>query len=370
MRVVIDGTTLLLRSAGVKNYVYYWIRALRQLAGREAIGVFPFLGDVCNLSHEKSSVGILATLPRIGWVLFSNIRGNPALSLTIRGADVFHASLHVANPPRRVALTGTLHDFTCSLMPETHTAGNVKATISYAERLKKRARRVIAVSAQTKSDAVRLMGFDPDRIDVIHHGVDDAYRNVTADEISRVRAAYDLKKPYILFVGTIEPRKNVGLLLDAYSQLGLSMRDEFDLVVVGPKGWSSEPTVARLKSGIRGVRFLGYVPENDLPGVTAGAAVFIYPSLYEGFGFPVAQAMAAGVPVITSNVSSLPEIAGAAAVLIDPRSLAEMSGAIERVLLAPHFAKDLTARGRARAAHYTWERCAVDSLAFFGRAAG
>ena len=370
MRVLIDGTTLLLRSAGVKNYVYHWIGALRKLAGREAIGVFPFIGDIGDLSHEKSPVGLFGTLPRIGWVLFSNIRFNPLLSLTIFRPDVFHASLHVANPPRSVALTGTLHDFTCSLMPETHTAGNVKATIRYAERLKKRARRVIAVSAQTKSDAVRLMGFDPDRIDVIHHGVDDAYRNVTADDVARVRAVYGLTKPYILFVGTIEPRKNVDLLLDAYSQLRPSMRDEYDLAVVGPRGWSSESTIARLAGGLRGVRYLGYVPELDLPGVTAGAAVFLYPSLYEGFGFPVAQAMAAGVPVITSNLSSLPEIAGDAAVLIDPRSLSEMTGSIERVLLGPSFARDLSARGRARAAHFTWERCAADSLAFFERATG
>lgn len=370
MRVLIDGTTLLLRSAGVKNYVYHWIAALWQIAGRQTIAVFPYLDSIGDLSHETSPVNRAGTWARIGWVLFSNIRGNPALSLAIRDVDVFHASLHVANPPSSAALTGTLHDFTCSLMPETHTAVNVQATLRYAERLKKRARRVIAVSAQTKSDAVRLMGFDPERIDVIHHGVDDAYRSVAPDDIERVRAAYRLIKPYILFVGTIEPRKNVDLLLDAYAQLRPSTRDEFDLVVVGPKGWSSGPTIARLTSGLQGVRYLGYVPEQDLPAVTAGAAVFIYPSLYEGFGFPVAQAMAAGTPVITSNVSSLPEIAGDDAVFIDPRSLSGMAAGIERVLLAPTLARDLAERGRARAERYTWERCARESLAFFERAAG
>ncbi len=370
MRVLIDGTTLLLRSAGVKNYVYHWISALWELAGKEDIAVFPYLDSIGDLSHEESPVPQLATFARIAWVLFSNIRFNPILDHTIRSVDVFHASLHVANPPRSPALTGTLHDFTCSLMPETHIAGNVTATLRYAERLKKRARRVIAVSAQTKSDAVRLMGFDPERIDVIHHGVDDAFRHVTAEDAARVRAAYGLAKPYILFVGTIEPRKNVGLLLDAYAQLRAPMREEFELVLVGPRGWSSESTIARLNSSLPGVRYLGYVPERDLPGITAGAAVFIYPSLYEGFGFPVAQAMAAGVPVVTSNVSSLPEITGDAAVLIDPRSLSEMASAIERVLTTPSFTRELCDRGRARAEHFTWERCAEESLAFFERAAG
>jgi glycosyltransferase involved in cell wall biosynthesis len=369
MRVLIDGTSLLLRSAGVKNYVYYWIRALWKAAGREAVGVYPFLDSIGVLSHERSPLGRAGTWARIGWVLFSNIRGNPVLDFAIRGVDVFHASLHTANPPRSIPLTGTLHDFTCSLMPETHTAGNVAATLHYSELLKKSGRRVIAVSEQTKSDAVRLMGFDPDRVDVIYHGVDDAYRNVASDDVSRVRAVYGLTKPYVLFVGTIEPRKNVGLLLDAYAQLRSSTRGEFDLVVVGPKGWSSEGVIARLNSELHGVRYLGYVPEKDLPFLTAGAAVFIYPSLYEGFGFPVAQAMAAGAPVITSNVSSLPEIAGDTAVLIDPRSVTEMTTALERVLLNPSLAKDLAARGRVRAARFTWDRCAKESLAFFERAA-
>ncbi len=370
MRVLIDGTTLLLRSAGVKNYVYHWIAALWKAAGKDNIGVYPFLNNLGGLRHEKSSVSVAGTWARIGWVLFCNVRGNPLLSLAIRGVDLFHASLHTVNPPRRIPLTGTLHDFTCSLMPETHTPGNVRATLAYAQRLRRQARRVIAVSAQTKSDAVRLMGFDPDRIDVIYHGVDDAYRRVAAEQVTRACAAYGLAKRYILFVGTIEPRKNVSLLLDAYFQLRASTRDEFELVVAGPRGWSSELLIRRLRSGFKGVRYLGYVPEKDLPALTAGAAVFVYPSLYEGFGFPVAQAMAAGVPVITSNLSSLPEITGGAAVLIDPRSVAEMTAALERVLLSPSLAGELASRGRMRAADFTWERCARESLVFFERAAG
>jgi len=175
-----------------------------------------------------------------------------------------------------------------------------------------------------------------------------------------------LSRPYLLFVGTIEPRKNVDLLLDAYQGLPASLRDEFDLVLAGPIGWASPATLAR----VRAMRYLGYVPEPDLAPLTAAAAAFAYPSLYEGFGFPVAQAMAAGVPVVTSNVSSLPEIAGDAALLVDPRSLQELRDALVRLLESPSLRAGLAARGRERAERFRWERCAAESWAFFRKLAG
>jgi alpha-1,3-rhamnosyl/mannosyltransferase len=128
--------------------------------------------------------------------------------------------------------------------------------------------------------------------------------------------------------------------------------------------------MARLRGSAAGVRHLGYVPEADLPGITAGAAVFAYPSLYEGFGFPVAQAMAAGVPVITSNLSSLPEIAGGAAALVDPRSIAEIRGALERLLTSPAMRERLAREGKVQARRFRWENCARESVEFFRQIAG
>jgi glycosyltransferase involved in cell wall biosynthesis len=132
-------------------------------------------------------------------------------------------------------------------------------------------------------------------------------------------------------------------------------------VVAGPSGWADAATIERLKV----VRYLGYVPEQDLPGITAGATVFVYPSLYEGFGFPVAQAMAAGIPVITSNVSSLPEVASDGAILIDPRSVAELKSALERLLGSPSERAALGARGAIKAREYTWAVSARKSAVFF-----
>jgi glycosyltransferase involved in cell wall biosynthesis len=139
------------------------------------------------------------------------------------------------------------------------------------------------------------------------------------------------------------------------------------LVIAGASGWSGEKTLARLASKPAGVRYLGYVSEDELPGLTAGATAFIYPSLYEGFGFPVAQALAAGVPVITSNTSCLPEIAGDGALLVDPRSPAEIQRALERLLTSAALRQQLRAAGVARAQRYRWEICARKSLEFFHR---
>jgi len=166
------------------------------------------------------------------------------------------------------------------------------------------------VSESSRRDAIAILGVEPERIDVVYSGVTPNYFAAAAARTDAVRLSYGLDKPYVIFVGTIEPRKNVDALIDAFVASGDAIRKEFDLVIVGPYGWKSESTTARLDSGLPSVRYLGYVPENDLPLLTAAAEVLAYPSLYEGFGFPVAQAMAAGTAVLTSNVSSLPEIGG------------------------------------------------------------
>src|SRR5207247_8910076 len=145
--------------------------------------------------------------------------------------------------------------------------------------------------------------------------------------------------------------------------------EAYYLVAAGPSAWAGTSISRRLCSGEPGVDYLGYVPEADLPALTAGATVFTYPSLYEGFGLPLAQAMASSVPAITSNVSSLPEVAGGAALLVDPRSVAELGAALQRVLLSPSLRAELSAAGALRAQQYRWEVCAHKTWRFFERCA-
>ena len=371
MRVLVDATPLLLPSAGVKNLMYYWLLHLQAEARNESVSGFPALRELGQLNHEHSTLGGLSTLARLVFVNFVNIRGNPALDLLLdRRYDVFHASQHLVNPPRQGKLTATIFDMTCWLIPEMHTPANVKATRRYAERILRRADGLIAISECTRSDAARILGLREDSIEVIYPGVSEAFFQPPAADIERVRRAYTLEKPYLLFVGCIEPRKNLEGVLDAWAALAPEVRRDVDMVVAGPLGWDSERIAARLRGPGSGIRYLGYIPEQDLPALMAGGAMLLYPSHYEGFGFPVAQAMAAGTPVVTSNGSSLAEIAGDAAVLVDPRSSGEIAEAVRRILFSPGMGEQLRARGLQRARQFQWGDCARKSLRFFQKVAG
>jgi alpha-1,3-rhamnosyl/mannosyltransferase len=343
MKITIDATSALLRSAGIKSYTYHWVRAMRRIAGPDEIRAFPFLGEFGELDHESSTLGTFPTLARIAFLHLANLPGSPAMNWI--STDVFHASNQVHNVPRGAKLTATIHDLTCWLMPQFHTEANVRADKTFAEKVWKRADALIAVSENSRRDAIEQLGIAPEKIHTIYSGVPQQYFDAKATQRER---------PYVLYVGTIEPRKNLDALLDAWKPC------DFDLVIAGATGWGSEKTLARIKAEST---YLGYVPEPELPGLFAGASAFVYPSLYEGFGFPVVQAMAAGVPVITSNTSCLPEVTGGAAVLVDPKSPAEIGAAITRVLSSDESA--LTAKARARARDFTWEACAEKSLLLF-----
>ena len=357
MRALIDATSLLVRSAGIKSYTYHWIRSLRQVAAPGEIRAFPFLDALGHFTHERSVLSAAATYPRLALLYAANIPWNPLLSWMASSADVFHVSNQLRrNIPKRMRITATIHDLTCWLMPELHTSANVRADRFFAEHTLKRADGLIAVSENTRQDAIRILGIAPEKIETIHSGVPDEY--FIAQPLRR-------PKPYVLFVGMIEPRKNIETLLDAWS--AMRFRHDVDLLIAGPPGWSSKGVMARLRSGEPGVEYLGYVAESDMPSLTAGAAAFVYPSLYEGFGFPVAQAMAAGVPVVTSNTSCLPEVAGAGALFVDPKSAAELTAAIEKLLDSESLRASVGEQGRAQASQYRWSECARLSLEFFRR---
>jgi glycosyltransferase involved in cell wall biosynthesis len=357
MRILVDVTPLLLGGAGVKTYTFGWLQHLLEQAGNDVILTYPHVGRLKALDHERSMFSAARTFSHLASLSAGN-RVPALLSWVMPDADIFHASPMFHNPPRKTKLTATIHDMTCRLLPDLHTPANRKADESFTQNVLARAERLIAVSENTKADAVRLAGLDPKRIEVIYSGVPEVYFGAQARPS---------QQPYVLYLGTIEPRKNVDTLLDAWS--GFRFRGDFDLAIAGATGWAAEKTLARLASRPPGVRYLGYVPEDELPGLMAGASAFIYPSLYEGFGFPVAQAMAAGVPVITSNTSCLPEVAGDGALLVDPQSAAEIRAAMEKLRGSPALQEQLRTAGVARARReYRWEICARKSLDFFRRA--
>ena len=367
MKIVVDAMPLLVRSAGVKSYLYYWIHAMRAQAGKEAVGVFPPIRTIAPLHHEESLATYWET--RLGHLLLHGNTYLPVTELLRGGAQIFHATNLLRRAPRGLLLSSTIHDMTSWVTPEFHTRANVAADHAFAERILKQADGLIAVSEHSRMDAINVLGIPPERIKAIHSGVAPHYFDVDSRWAAAARKVHKLEKPYVLCVGTLEPRKNIGRLLDAWLALPQSLTHDLELVLVGPQGWNMERVVERFPS-VPGLRWLGYIDECDLPGLTRGAEFLVYPSLYEGFGFPIAQAMAAGTAVLTSNLSSMPEVAGDGAVLVDPLKVEEIAGGMQWLIESPDLRQTLAKAGRARAERYRWERCAAESLEFFARLLG
>jgi glycosyltransferase involved in cell wall biosynthesis len=231
-----------------------------------------------------------------------------------------------------------------------------RATIDIGAR---RAAVLICISAATRRDLIARIPSAERRAVVVPLAADALFGASQAlQQAATVAGRHGIARPYVLAAGTLEPRKNLGRLIEAWEQLPRPLHESHELVLVGPTGWEAERIVSRARD--RAVRTIGYVSDADLAALYAGCELFVYPSLYEGFGLPVLEAMAAGAPVITSNVSSLPEVAGDAGFLVDPHSVTAIRDALGQLLAdAPH-RQALRGAGRARAAQFSWERTASE----------
>ena len=290
--ICIDCSPLLVRSAGVKTWLYHWLRALRAQHPDSIKTLFE--PRTSRLNHHG---GLRLHASRLAMLQTVNLLPPAALDFLVRDSRILHASNLVRKVPTRARLSVTLHDLTAWVVPEFHRPEQVAGDLAFAQRMVNRAAGIIAVSENTRGDAMRILGIKPERIRVIYPGVAAEYFSAGMECAVSASKALDLTRPYFLFVGTMEPRKNVDTLLTAWMRLSLSFRRENTLVILGMPGWKSAGTMRRVTQLTRedsGIRHLGYVAEAHLPGLTAGAQALIYPSFYEGFGIPVAQAMAAG----------------------------------------------------------------------------
>jgi glycosyltransferase involved in cell wall biosynthesis len=232
----------------------------------------------------------------------------------------------------------------------------------------RRATHIIAVSEQSKRDVGDAYGIVPGKVTVIHEAADPRFRPQAAEAVAAVRARYGLPGRYLLFVSTIEPRKNLPRLLEAFERVHAAGLTDA-LVIVGKRGWLYEDFFAALeRSPVREAVLLpGFVPDVDLPAVYAGAQALAFPSLYEGFGLPVLEAMACGTPVVCSNTSSLPEVAGDAALLVDPGDTDAIAEALGCLLTDPGLSQELRARGLEQAGRFSWHRAACETLDVYRR---
>jgi glycosyltransferase involved in cell wall biosynthesis len=264
----------------------------------------------------------------------------------------------------------TVHDVIYARFPEAHSGIRDKGMKVLVPAAARRSDRVLADSHSTRSDLIQLLGVEPDRIDVAPLGLGAVQRHppLPEDE-TRARLGLDARK-VLLSLSAKRPHKNLAALIGALARIPAERRPQ--LVLPGYPTWHEAQLRERAASaGVAAdVRFLGWLSGAELEGLWAVADTFVFPSLYEGFGLPVLEAMARGVPVASSNASSLPEVAGDAALLFDPHDESAIASAVERLLSDPEEAARLRARGLERARSFTWERTARLVLASYGRALG
>jgi glycosyltransferase involved in cell wall biosynthesis len=283
--------------------------------------------------------------------------------------DVLHGTAFALPLMLPCAGVVSIHDVSFRWFRDAHHSSNRRYLSAISRLSVRRAKRIIAVSQATADDCVSLLGADRERVRVVYCGVDPFYHPRPAADVAAFRAVKGLTDPYILFVGTLEPRKNLGNLLKAFAQArkrGLKHR----LVVVGGAGWMYEDMLRRVREdGLDdGVAFAGFAPAEEMPLWYGAADAFVYPSLLEGFGLPVAEAMACGTPVITSNTSSMPEVGGAAAAYATPTSVDEIADRLLEVANNVDCRAAMSAAGLKQAARFSWDKAARETMAVYAEA--
>jgi alpha-1,3-rhamnosyl/mannosyltransferase len=330
------------------------LRALSAAAPGWSIELALFRGEELDL--DPLGMGPSVSVTRLGHgrrihTRLSAIRLLPALERYAGEADVMLGPAFATWPARNAAEIPVIHDLSFLKYPETVSRRNLIYLRMGMRRIVRRAALVITVSEAMRNEIVDDLGVEADRVAVVPNGVD---ASLFASSEGRTD---DLPGRYLLFVGTIEPRKNLRNVLSAYSLLRDRLADPPELVIAGGRGWRD----ARLPPAedMSGVRFLGYVDQPDLVGLYAHAEGLVFPSLYEGFGLPVVEAMAAGTPVVTSRRGALPEVAGDAALYVDPEDPSDIADGLQKLLEDRKLQGDLAEKGRVRARTFTWERSGV-----------
>lgn len=376
MHVVVDYTPAVHQGAGIGRHTRGLVQGLTSLIAAEALDhkltlvVFGRPGHAIGVpvGCDVRVVPIPSRALAIAWHRLS--LPFPVSWLGVRG-DLYHASDFVLPPTGGIPALVTVHDLSFLTVPQCADTG-LRAYLSrVVPRSVRRAYHVLADSESTKRDLVRLLGVSPEKITVVYPGVEPRFRPVEdPTALAAVRFRYGLgDAPFVLGVGTLEPRKNWPALIRAWAQMRQAASLPHRLVIAGGKGWLYEDIFRTAEAtGLRNeVIFPGFVADADLPALYSAAAVFAYPSLYEGFGLPVLEALACGTPVVCTDNSSLPEAAGDAALLVNAADTEALATALHRLLTDEPLRQTLRRRGLAHAQKFTWERSAQVLLAAYER---
>lgn len=374
MRIGIDVTAGMWQGAGIGRYTRELVRAAAQAGPDLAFYLFYAAGGLdpqspfARYAHELAATYPNITLrpipisPRLLTILWQRLRLPIRVEWLIGPIDVVHAPDFVL-PPTHARTLLTIHDLTFLVEPAC-AEPNLRRYLSEAvPRSLRRADLIVVDSKATANDLGRLYGIPSRRVRLLYPAVDERFRPMQAAETAPVRERLRLPDRFLLFVGTLEPRKNLVRLLQAFTLVAVDNPD-LNLVIAGRRGWLYDEIFAAVeRSNARErVHFLDFVADDDLPALYNLAEAFVYPSLYEGFGFPVLEALACGTPVITAKVASLPEVAGSAAIMVDPLEVEDIAAGIRAVLANP---TPLRAAGPPQAATFRWEQTGQALVAIY-----
>lgn len=375
MRVLINGVPLLSNLTGIGRYIFNLASSLKTNSQENGYYFFyrtsisqEIKNSPSNLQNIKSKFyGHDRYLPY--WAGDALKRFCFYVKNINKDFDLYHETMYIPmgfDGP----IVSTVYDLSVTLFPKTHPIGRVKLFEKKFERDIFKAKKVICISENTKRDLVRLVGYPENRITVTYLGCDKKYEKIDDEKIELYRIREKLPEKFILYVGTIEPRKNIELLIRSYIGLDRKIKEKHPIVIAGQMGWYDKKLDMILNS--QDVRphliKLGYVPESELPLLYNAASLFVYPSLYEGFGLPPLEAMACGCPVITSNSSSLPEVVGDGGLVVDPHDEEGLKEKIEMILTDEKSRKKYSNYGLERKKIFSWDRCAKETLEVYRKA--
>lgn len=361
MRVAYDITPIDEQPSGVGNYALHLLRhLLEDETGHEYLPLSNRTTPLSRLPHARAARSVTRPFPsRMLWmqcVLPATLR-----ALRPHLCHYTNSIGPIANPCPYVV---TIHDMTLSLLPGYHPWRKQLLVRPIVALVARRAQQIVTVSEHARQDIIRLLHVPPERVTVTPEAAAPIFGLVEPGEHERVRATYNLRTPYVLYVGTLEPRKNLVRLVRAWHQLRRRGAIPHRLVIVGARGWQDGPIFreAQALGCADEIIFTGYVPLSDLPALYGAADLFAFPSLYEGFGLPMVEAMACGTPVLTSRAPALVEVAGDAALHVDASSVSAIGEGLERVLMDSALGEELRERGIRRAGEFSWQRTARQTL--------
>ena len=370
-RIAIDVIPLLGRLTGVGHYIREMVHQFGKLSPQYEYVYYYGYFSKRILTAGKRIHGIKDFLSKMPLVRTS-LRGFRGTVAKYHRAefDLYFEPNFIPLDIRAKSIVTTVHDFSFQLFPEAHPKDRVEYFRKSFLKNVRRSTKIITDSGYTKIEAIDILRVPGDMITAIHLGVDHGLFKIYPREAQDTcRRELGLPEKFILFVGTREPRKNLGRLVQAYAELPDPVQREFSLVLVGPRGWG-ESDPARGKKLANRVMVLDYLNTQKLALAYNLASALAYPSLYEGFGLPPLEAMACGCPVVVSNVSALPEVCGDAALYVDPNDTQSIAAGMQRVLSDETLRSDLIERGLRRAKNFTWEKTAGETLKVFDEIMG